>query len=139
MLETTPCEADASFLDGMASPKQEAPSDSGLIERMAAGDERALGSLYDRHGAVAYSLAYGILKNAADAEEVMADAFVQAWRTAAGFESSRGSVLAWLITITRSRALDRVRSRQRHAKARGLSTLERIVSGPVRVSGRDQL
>ncbi|MBI4522173.1 MAG: sigma-70 family RNA polymerase sigma factor [Gemmatimonadetes bacterium] len=101
----------------MASPKQEAPADSGLIERMAAGDERALGALYDRHGAVAYSLARGILKNAADAEEVVADAFVQAWRTAAGFESSRGSVLAWLITITRSRALDRVRSRHRHAKA----------------------
>ncbi|MBI4540181.1 MAG: sigma-70 family RNA polymerase sigma factor [Gemmatimonadetes bacterium] len=100
----------------MASPQREAPSDSALVNRMAAGEDRALGELYDRHGATAYSVACGILRDPADAEEIVADAFVQLWNTAAGFDPARGSALAWLITITRSRALDRLRSRRRHER-----------------------
>ncbi len=88
-----------------------------LVERMAAGDERALGELYDRHGGTAYALAAAIVGEPADAEEVVADAFAQAWRTAAQFDPSRGSVPAWLATITRSRALDLLRARGRRARA----------------------
>lgn len=88
-----------------------------LVVRMAAGDERALGELYDRLGGVVYALAYAIVGEAADAEEVVADAFGQAWRSAARFDPSRGSVSAWLATITRTRALDLVRARGRRARA----------------------
>jgi RNA polymerase sigma-70 factor (ECF subfamily) len=84
---------------------------------MAAGDERALGELYDRHGATVYALARAIVGERADTEEVVADAFGQAWRTAAQFDPSRGSVAAWLATIARTRALDLVRARGRRSKA----------------------
>ena len=83
---------------------------------MAAGDERALGELYDRHGSTVYALARAIVGERADTEEVVADAFGQAWRTAGQFDPARGSVTAWLTTITRTRALDLVRARGRRSK-----------------------
>jgi RNA polymerase sigma-70 factor (ECF subfamily) len=91
--------------------------DHALVARFAVGDERALGELYDRHGAMAYSLALAIVRERADAEEVVADVFGQAWRSAAGYDPGRGSVAGWLATITRSRALDLVRARGRRARA----------------------
>jgi RNA polymerase sigma-70 factor (ECF subfamily) len=91
-------------------------SDSALVAQAAAGDERALGELYDRYGGMAFSLACAIVVEHADAEEVVADAFAQVWRSASGFEPSRGSVAAWLATIVRTRALDLVRSRKRRAR-----------------------
>ena len=83
---------------------------------MAAGDERALGELYDRHGSTVYALARAIVGERADTEEVVADAFGQAWRTAGQFDPARGSVTAWLATITHTRALDLVRARGRRSK-----------------------
>jgi RNA polymerase sigma-70 factor, ECF subfamily len=88
-----------------------------LVERMARGDERAAQSLVDRHGAALYALARSILQDAADAEEVAADAFLQAWRRADTFDPTRASVIAWLAMITRSRALDRMRSRKSAPRA----------------------
>ena len=90
--------------------------DSALVARAATGDERALGELYDRFGGMAFSLASAIVGDAADAEEVAADAFSQVWRSAAGFDPSRGSVTAWLATIVRTRALDLLRARKRRAR-----------------------
>jgi RNA polymerase sigma-70 factor, ECF subfamily len=90
--------------------------DSALVSRAAAGDERALGELYDRYGGLAFSLASAIVGEHADAEEVVADAFAQMWRSASAFDPSRGSVAAWVATIARTRALDLVRSRKRRAR-----------------------
>ena len=90
--------------------------DSTLVSRAAGGDERAIGELYDRYGAMAYSLACAVVGEHADAEEVVADAFAQVWRSAAGFDPARGSVAAWIATICRTRALDLVRSRKRRAR-----------------------
>jgi RNA polymerase sigma-70 factor, ECF subfamily len=90
--------------------------DSAIVARIASGDERALGDLYDRYGGMAFSLACAIVGERADAEEVVADAFAQIWRSAAGFDPGRGSVTAWVATIARTRALDLVRSRRRRAR-----------------------
>src|SRR3989441_7663586 len=101
----------ASKTDGPAMP------DGELVVRMVGRDERALGDLYDRHGAPVYSLALAIVGERADAEEVVVASFGRAWRTAEQFDPARGSVTAWLATITRTRALDLVRARGRRARA----------------------
>ncbi len=94
-----------------------APSrDVELLARIAAGDERALGELYDSTGALAFSLAMALLRDAADAEEAVGDAFAQIWRTAREFNEGRGSLQAWVTTVVRSRALDRLRARRRSEK-----------------------
>lgn len=98
------------------------PLDVQLIAEMAQGDERAASMLYDRHGAVMYGLALRVVGEPADAEEVVLDAFAQAWRDAGRYESSRGSVAGWLTTITRTRALDLIRARGRRAKMTDTAT-----------------
>jgi len=93
-----------------------AASDAELIAGAAAGEERAMAALYDRYGAVLYAVAYRIVGQRADAEDVVIDAFAQAWREARRFESGRGSVAGWLTMIGRSRALDLVRARARRER-----------------------
>ena len=95
---------------------EQSGSDRDLVARMARGDEQALAALYDRFGNLAYSLAFHILGNGADAEEIVTDAFVQAWSSAASFDPARASVPAWLSMITRTRALDRLRSSKRRSQ-----------------------
>jgi len=87
--------------------------DRDLIVRSASGDERAVGALYDRYGSVVYAVAYRIVGQRADAEEVVIETFAQAWREAPRFDVARGSVAGWLTMIGRSRALDLVRARSR--------------------------
>lgn len=92
------------------------PTDADVVQDMARGEERAATVLYDKHAGAMFGLALRIVGESADAEEVVLDAFAQAWRDAARFDGSRGSVLGWLTTITRTRALDLVRARGRRAK-----------------------
>ena len=92
------------------------PQDLDVVARLVAGDERALGMLYDRHVGMAFGLASAMMHDPADAEEVVADAFAQIWRSAASFDPSRGSVLGWISTIVRTRALDLLRSQKRRAR-----------------------
>lgn len=89
------------------------PADRDLITRAGGGEETAIAELYDRYGSVLYAVAYRVVGRRADAEDVVVEAFAQAWRDATRFEASRGSVAAWLIMIARSRALDVVRARGR--------------------------
>ncbi|HEV8363446.1 MAG TPA: sigma-70 family RNA polymerase sigma factor [Gemmatimonadaceae bacterium] len=91
-------------------------TDAELLKRLALGEERALGDLYDRHSATAFSLARAIVRDVADAEEVVAETFAQMWRTAASFDPGRGSVVAWVTTIVRTRALDLIRAQRRRAR-----------------------
>ncbi|MEO8227070.1 MAG: sigma-70 family RNA polymerase sigma factor [Gemmatimonadota bacterium] len=88
-------------------------ADGDVVARAALGEERAVAQLYDRYAPVVYAVACRIVAEHADAEEVVAETFAQAWRDAPRFDPTRGSAAAWLVTIARSRALDAVRARTR--------------------------
>lgn len=96
--------------------------DIALVKAMARGDETALGRLYDRHANLLMGLAVRILGDHEDAEEVVQEAFVHAWRHAGSYDAGRSAVSTWLVMVTRSRAIDRLRSGR--SVERTLQTLE---------------
>ena len=81
-------------------------SDQVLVRAIANGDTRALAALYDRHAPVMLALARRIVLGKSEAEDIVHDVFVEAWRRAADYDEARGSVKAWLFLRTRSRAID---------------------------------
>ena len=83
-----------------------------LVRRLVAREMDAAAELYERYAAQVYALARRILRNDGDAEDVVQEVFSQAWRTAARYDGSRGSVIGWLLMMTRTRAIDKVRARQ---------------------------
>lgn len=93
------------------SPRRDDP-DGPLMMRVEARDADALAALYDRHGARLLGLARRILGDGGEAEEVLQEVFLFAWRSAASYDPERGNVLTWLLIATRSRAIDRLRTRR---------------------------
>jgi len=90
-------------------------TDLELIRSVARGSEAALGALYDRHARALTRAARHIVRRDGDAEDVVHDAFVEAWQRAGDYDPRRGSVRAWLRVRVRSRALDRLRQSRRLA------------------------
>jgi len=86
-----------------------ADADRFALQRMVRGDHDALAEVYDRHARLLYSLALRIVGRQPDAEDVLQEVFTQVWRQAARYDTSRGTVAGWLVMLTRSRALDRLR------------------------------
>ena len=82
-----------------------------LVNRVTRADQEALAALYDATVSRVYSLARSITRNLQCAEEVTEDVYWQVWRQALRFDRRRGAVLAWLLTLARSRALDHLRKR----------------------------
>jgi RNA polymerase sigma-70 factor, ECF subfamily len=78
--------------------------DYDLVERMAGGEVQALNELRARHGRTAYTMAFGILMDAAGAEHAVSEAFLEAYRQASRFAPGELTVLAWLTALTRRRA-----------------------------------
>jgi RNA polymerase sigma-70 factor, ECF subfamily len=81
-----------------------------LVELVATGDQSALAMLYDTTNRLIYSLILRVLGDVSSAEEVLVDVYTQVWRQAASYDANRGAPLAWMATIARSRAIDRLRS-----------------------------
>jgi RNA polymerase sigma-70 factor (ECF subfamily) len=81
-----------------------------LLRRCARGDESAFGEFYDATSARAWGMALRVLRNRAQAEEVLQEAYLQAWRQSGRFDPRRGGAGAWLLTIVHRSAVDRVRS-----------------------------
>jgi RNA polymerase sigma-70 factor, ECF subfamily len=91
-----------------------------LLKAIAAKDEAALGRLYDRYRVILFSVLVRILNDRAEAEDVLQEVFLQVWRRAADFDEKRGRPFTWLVTVARSRGIDRLRtlaSRERVAQA----------------------
>jgi RNA polymerase sigma-70 factor, ECF subfamily len=97
-----------------------APDDATLLAQMSSGDERALGKFYDRWEGAVRAMVMRVVHEPAEADDVVEEVFWQAWRQAGRFEAARASGGTWLLTIARSRALDRVRSLKRSREDTGL-------------------
>jgi RNA polymerase sigma-70 factor (ECF subfamily) len=96
----------------LAIQDRDARGDESTVGEIAAGSADALGRLYDRHSAVVYGLARRIVGQPDVAEEIVQDVFAQVWREAARYARDRATVAGWLVMLTRTRAIDRVRSRR---------------------------
>lgn len=94
-----------------SSPTQQPISDAALVRAVAERDQGAVAELYDRYAGMLLGLARKVVKDPADAEEVLQETFLHVWNRARSYDPARSSVATWLVLITRSRSIDRVRTR----------------------------
>ena len=88
-----------------------AKDEAALIARIRAGDESAMGDLYDRYSGVVYGVALRVLADTSAAEDVLQEVFLQLWRNPQAFDADRGRLAPWLAVIARNRAIDVLRRR----------------------------
>jgi RNA polymerase sigma-70 factor, ECF subfamily len=98
-----------------SAPITQEPDDFELMQAIAAGDQSALRTLHNRYGSLIYTLAFRILTDSGAAEEVLFDVLWETWNRAERYHPSRGNPRSYLVTLARSRAIDRLRSRQSRA------------------------
>jgi len=126
-----------------------ATDDVNLVRELAAGSEAALGTLYDRYGDAIFAAAYRLTSDRGVAEEVVQETFLTLWNRAELFDPGAGSLTAWLHTIGRNRAVDRLRAAGRRPQLVTLSSssardesetqaLERAVAGGTVMAGAMQ-
>ena len=108
----------------------EQETDLHCILRLQAGDQRALGELYDRYTPLVYPVILRILRSTSEAEDVLQEAWLQVWRRVVTYDPRRGTVAAWLLTVARSRALDRYRSLSSRKRAENEENVEPQPAAP---------
>jgi RNA polymerase sigma-70 factor (ECF subfamily) len=111
--------------------------DATVIRRIADGDRSAFESLYDAFSGPLFSLALRILSQPEDAEDLLQEVFAKLWKDAANYDSSRGVPLAWAFTVTRNKAIDRIRSRERRTRLRDNAELAAQTDPPPKPAAPD--
>jgi RNA polymerase sigma-70 factor (ECF subfamily) len=108
------------------TPAQESDRqfDAQLIARVAAGDEQAFGTLYDRFSPGLYSLVLKMMRDEKEAEDALQDGFAHIWRRASTYDPARSSAFTWAVMILRNKAIDRLRVRQRQERTIDKATTE---------------
>jgi RNA polymerase sigma-70 factor, ECF subfamily len=106
-----------------------------LLRRIGQGDRQSFAQLYDRFSSAVFSAAYRIVNNQQAAEDVLQEVFLQVWEKAALYDPARGKPLTWAVTLTRNKAIDRLRATQRRGRLR--DSLERDVGGSEPFDGRN--
>ena len=91
-------------------PEHSHDNDIDLLKAVAAKNDAALGQLYDRYRLILFGVLMRILNNREEAEDVLQEVFLQVWRRAVDFDENRGRPFTWLVTLARSRGIDRLRS-----------------------------
>jgi RNA polymerase sigma-70 factor (ECF subfamily) len=91
-------------------PAEQLDAEVELLRRVAQGDRRGFEELYDRFSGVLFSTAYRVLNNQEATEDVVQDVFVQIWEKAPLYDPARGKPMTWAITLTRNKAIDRLRA-----------------------------
>src|SRR5215217_993900 len=115
----------------MDSPSQQAAStiDPKLLARVVKGDQQAFSQLYDLSSTLLYTMAFRILGQREEAAELLQEVYLEVWRKVARYDVGRGTPVAWLITLTRSRAIDRLRARAVRGQNATLQLDEAVSSG----------
>lgn len=94
------------------------PEELALILRIGTGDRAAFEEFYTKFGGIIYSTAYRVLNDIRDAEDVAQEVFVMIWEKSSMYDPARGKPLTWAVTMTRNKAIDRLRSLQRRFRLR---------------------
>jgi RNA polymerase sigma-70 factor (ECF subfamily) len=106
------------------SSNEDALRDRAAIRAVAGGSGDAVAELYDRYGGTVYGLALRVLGQPDLAEEVVQDVFAQVWREAGRYDANRSTVAGWIVMLTRTRSIDRLRARKaRPDLARGVDPI----------------
>ena len=96
----------------LTTATQPVHEDAALLARVQRGDEQAMAMLFDRYSRIVYSVALRVLRDAASAEDILQEIFMQIWRNPAGFVATRGSLGGWLAVVTRNRSIDTLRRKK---------------------------
>ena len=117
----------------LESPSALSALDSKLLARVAKGEQQALSQLYDLSSTLLYSMALRILGNSGEAAELLQEIYLDVWKKVSRYDAGHGTPIAWLVTLTRSRAIDRLRTRdtppkQQKAQPLGVSTTGSITN-----------
>jgi RNA polymerase sigma factor (sigma-70 family) len=117
----------------LAAERSEAiePEDADLMGQIAAGDQNALATLYQRHGAACYRLARQITASVTLAEDAVQEAFVGLWRTPDSYQRGRGSVRSWLLGLTHHKAVDMVRREAAEHRRQDAQAVAQTVNPPL--------
>ncbi|HXV68847.1 MAG TPA: sigma-70 family RNA polymerase sigma factor [Nitrospira sp.] len=117
----------------MDAPPQLAAStiDPKLLARVVKGDQQAFSQLYDQSSTLLFSLALRILGSREEAAELLQEVYLEVWRKIARYDVGRGTPIAWLITLTRSRAIDRLRARASRTHHQAGEALDGAAAGQV--------
>ena len=115
----------------MDTPTRRATSsiEPALLASIVKGDQQAFSQLYDHSSTLLYTLAFRILGNRDEAAELLQDVYLEVWRKVARYDIGRGTPIAWLITLTRSRAIDRLRARAVRGQNATLQLDDAVSSG----------
>ena len=110
----------------MDSPSQQAAStiDPALLARVVKGDVQAFSQLYDQSSTLLYTMALRMLGDKEDANELLQEVYLEVWRKVSRYDVGRGTPLAWLVTLTRSRAVDRLRARNSRGQQKIVASLD---------------
>ena len=113
------------------SPQAASTIDPKLLARVVKGEQQALSQLYDLSSTLLYSLALRILDDPEEAAQLLQDVYLEVWKKVARYDVGRGTPIAWLITLTRSRAIDRLRARGMRTPRQNGQPLNLQASAPV--------
>ena len=130
-----PCPLGGGYYGGLLSlilPVNEPAAtdcDVDLLARIARQDRTAFGQFYDRHAVLMYSVACKILNDPAEAQDVVQDTFAQVWDKAGNFDAKLGKASSWVATLTRNKAIDRLRAAQRRTRLTEAAGAELALAG----------
>ncbi len=116
---TEPITPKASMLSAPRSEEEIATQgreDTEIMIRIQNGDEEALSELYDRYSGVLKSLIMRVIHNEAESEDLLQEIFYEIWKQSPNYAPEKGKPLGWIVTLTRRRAIDRLRKRQAYAR-----------------------